>query len=219
MATIKIKEDSFEYEEIELSYATNIPLNQEIAKELLLMVKSVFDENNLPFFLAFGTLLGAIRDDNFIKGDEDIDVGIKDEEKLISIIPELYKKDVRLCRVLKSGVYSFMYKQGCYIDVYIARPFKFSLFALWCVNFAGYATPRSFFKEREFIDFLGEKFPSPKNPIKILRFWYGETWNIPVSGHSYTYEIRLAFLYKKIRRWLAKSVKFIIAYDLWSKNV
>ena len=64
------------YEEIK-------PLHEkqyEILKEL----KRVCDENGLMYYLAFGTLLGAVRHQGFIPWDDDIDTGmpIKDYRKL-----------------------------------------------------------------------------------------------------------------------------------------
>ena len=51
-------------------------LNQDDAKSLLLDVKEVFDKNGMEFFLVFGTLLGAYRENNFIKHDTDIDIAV-----------------------------------------------------------------------------------------------------------------------------------------------
>ena len=41
--------------------------DKNIAKENLLDIKKIFDENNLFFYLANGTLLGAVRDNDFIE--------------------------------------------------------------------------------------------------------------------------------------------------------
>jgi hypothetical protein len=51
-------------------------MENDIAFKSLLTVKSVFDKHGVPFFLAYGTLLGAYRDKNFLPEDDDIDLGV-----------------------------------------------------------------------------------------------------------------------------------------------
>jgi len=51
----------------------------------LKMVKKVFDEHDIPFWLDSGTLLGAVRDGKIIEWDDDIDISMNlfDGHKLI----------------------------------------------------------------------------------------------------------------------------------------
>jgi hypothetical protein len=51
-------------------------MENDIAFKNLLVVKSVLDRHKVPFFLAYGTLLGAYRDKDFLPGDDDIDLGV-----------------------------------------------------------------------------------------------------------------------------------------------
>jgi phosphorylcholine metabolism protein LicD len=213
MAVIKINGKDFEYEEIKLSYETNSAMDHVFAKELLLKVKDIFDRNNLKFGLVYGTLLGAVRDKDFIKGDEDIDVFIWNVKKLRLIIPELYDYGIKLCRV-NENLYSFMYQNSCYIDVYITRYYKFSIWGLYCFNLAGYATPKKYLKEMQSIEFQGTIFQCPKNPISLLEFWYGKTWNTPINSRGYKYEIFPAYMYKRFKNL----VKNLIVYGRWRKK-
>jgi len=39
-------------------------------------IKEIFDENNLPFYLDWGTLLGFVKYKKMLAGDDDLDLGI-----------------------------------------------------------------------------------------------------------------------------------------------
>lgn len=62
--------------------------NQKILTELLNMVCSLCEEHGIPYWLDFGTLLGAIRHGGFIPWDDDIDISMMraDVEKLENIL-------------------------------------------------------------------------------------------------------------------------------------
>jgi len=51
-------------------------MDKKLAIEDLELVKQVLDQHKMPFFLAYGTCLGAYRDGDFLPGDDDIDLGI-----------------------------------------------------------------------------------------------------------------------------------------------
>lgn len=61
----------------------------EIAKE----IRRVCDENNIRYFLACGTFLGAVRHQGFIPWDDDMDIGMlrSDYEKFCRIAPQKLK--------------------------------------------------------------------------------------------------------------------------------
>jgi len=51
-------------------------MNNELAEKDLKIVKQILDKEGVPFFLAYGTALGAYRDKEFLPGDDDIDLGV-----------------------------------------------------------------------------------------------------------------------------------------------
>jgi len=218
MAQINIEGNKFEYEEVRLSYDTIKAMDKQIAKELLIEVRKIFNSNGVKFCLVFGTLLGAVRDKDFINGDEDIDIYTPDEKGLLKMIPKLYENNIKICRAYKHKLYSFIYRDGCYVDVYILRPYKFSLWGKKCFNLAGYATPKKYLMETQKIEFLNEMFDCPLNPEGILEFWYGKSWQIPKSGHNFRYEIYPAYCYKRIIYFIKSIIKVLIGYKYWRKK-
>ena len=53
-------------------------MDKELATKNLKLLKKVFDKFGVRFFLAYGTCLGAYRDNNFLPGDNDIDIMVTD---------------------------------------------------------------------------------------------------------------------------------------------
>lgn len=71
---------------------------QLVALHLLHVLDRVCRENDIPYFLVGGTLLGAMRHDGFIPWDDDIDVGMrtKDFKKFLKVAPHCLPEDVYL---------------------------------------------------------------------------------------------------------------------------
>lgn len=83
--------------------------SKKIQFEILKYIHDICEENNLQYFLAYGSLLGAVRHSGFIPWDDDIDIYMP-----ISSINELYRlleKDVRykMCMPACTDGYFYMY--------------------------------------------------------------------------------------------------------------
>ena len=48
--------------------------------EMLKEIKKIFDQNDIPFYLAYGTALGCVRHKGFIPWDDDIDIYVKSSD-------------------------------------------------------------------------------------------------------------------------------------------
>jgi len=206
MEKIIIKGKEILYSPEHLSYETSVPLNIEEAKKNLLDFKKIADDNNLVFILAYGTLLGAIREHNFIKHDIDIDLIIHDEEKLIDIIPMLQNIGFNFIRYEEiKGIYSFK-RESVYIDAYVARLVKKYYYI------ENKKIKSSYITKTQFYSFLDASFLIPKEYKKIFVELYGKDWLIPKKdkyGIFQEHDIsKNLFIY--IKNFIPQKIKIMI---------
>lgn len=161
-----------------------------LAKIVLLEVKKVLDVLQVEFFLNFGTCLGAIREQNFIDIDFDIDLGIKH----LHLLPKL--------NVIKS-----VFDVLGYETHYLASPYSYNRMLKlekfnirvdlinWDLHKGFYfnpiqpsgechVIPQKLFDNLVEIDFLGEKFKIPSPVEEYLVLLYGENWRTKDENHS-----------------------------------
>lgn len=197
----KYKNLTFSYEYEYLVEENLLELNKQDALNLLLKVQRCAREHGIDIFLAFGTLLGAVRDKDFIKGDKDADTYVKDEEAFFKILPYLKEQGVELVRYIKNIEFSFRDKEhpGVFVDVFVMKHAN-SIWGIYCYELGGFVTPKKYLKYDDEIEFLGHMFKTPKHPVSLLEFWYGDTWNIPISKSvkKYIYEVKSHYYWKII---------------------
>ena len=218
--TIVINGKQFTYQDEinDLTHETISAIREEQAQALLSRTKDLFSTIGLDFYLGFGTLLGAVRDKTLIKGDEDVDVIICDEDKLFNSLPYLAENKFCVCRIIKHTLYSFRIGDNSYIDVYILRNLRWSVWAVYCIKLAFWYVPKKFFREYQDINFLGVQCKCPKEPEKLLEFWYGKTWRTPVRGHNFIYEVKSAYYWHKIKDKVKSIIKVLIGYKHWKRD-
>lgn len=180
MGEIIIKEKVFNFNEIELTYENAQVLDSTIAKNNLLDFKKVLDEQKITFLIMHGTLLGAVRDNCFIKHDIDIDTCTYNEKKLIESIPLLDKVGLKLCRYEPNIIYSFI-RDNVYIDVYIVNKLQ-GLIRPFYVRYLTHIIPRKYFRHPKKMFFLDVEFNIPNHSLDLLEFWYGPDWKKPISN-------------------------------------
>lgn len=180
-------------------------LNIRIAKENILILRKILNKTQIRWSLIFGTLLGAVRENNFIEHDTDIDILVyhEDSEKLFKILHLLENKGFRIVRFYKSRILSVERKNEL-IDFFF---FKKTFFGRNC---GVYYIPKKFFKTFNKIKFLSKDFTVINDVKKYLEYQYGSTWKISIKndfakGNYFGFvslgefgRTKLPFLYYKI---------------------
>lgn len=156
------------------------PIDIPIATENLLIVKSVFRDKGIPFWLMYGTLLGAIRDGAFIPGDTDTDLGVyeTDMEKVLEAFSDMKVAGFEVIRTaLKDGLVTLL-RRKMYIDFYVMT----KVGSFWRYG-DGPLTTHDHFSDLIRIPFLGTEFLAPGNPVTFLKAKYGD-WKSPGGKHA-----------------------------------
>jgi phosphorylcholine metabolism protein LicD len=174
---IQTSKGIFTYEPVEL-YVGKKYLDPIISKNNLLDFKAVMEKHDIHYGLWFGTLLGAIREKDFIKHDEDTDVFMLDEdrEKVLDALYDFEEVGLKVIRYEHNGeILSFM-RDGDYIDIYFYRK---SLNQRVTVD---NGIDGKYLESTVMTDFLGTQFPVPNHPKEVVKILYGENWHIPLEG-------------------------------------
>lgn len=151
------------------------------AAENLMVLKEVLDKNNVKFGLIAGTLLGAVREKDFIEHDEDIDLYFMEEDKesLLDSLHDLIAEGFEIARYDGRELMSII-RKGEYIDLYIFRKDDNNI-----RNCCGWCIPEYFLKETTLLEFKGAEFMVPKEYEEYLFYQYGKNWRTPIQYVSF----------------------------------
>ncbi len=120
MASIKTPEGRLHYKPKNLFLGCK-QIDRDIAFRNLGDLLRVMERHDILVTPALGTLLGIIRENNFIEWDEDIDLFVleEDKDKLLSSFRDLGREGFELVRVDRCGLLYSVMREGEYIDFYI----------------------------------------------------------------------------------------------------
>ena len=74
-------------------------------------IKKICDENEIPYFLANGTLLGAVKYNGYIPWDDDIDICLKRKDyiKLLEVMENEKNEEYELLTIYNTKDYYYPY--------------------------------------------------------------------------------------------------------------
>lgn len=154
------------------------------AEKALVDLNNLFKSNNLEFFLVSGTLLGAIRENQLLGHDNDIDVGVFDQippQEIYNIIKESEKFFELKSRSDK--IIRLKHINGINIDIFYHYEED---------DFYWHSGVKVKWKNSKFItkeiEFLDEIFSIPENPELYLSENYGEGWIYPQPDFDSTFD-------------------------------
>ncbi len=178
-------------------------MNYSAALMLLVDVTAVLDKYKCTHWLSDGTLLGAIRDNNFMAQDDDLDLGVWAADFDIRVIHELIEKFscvlLRLQGKPDDGMLITVGRAGIHLDMFFYYPYKKSaknkdatkIYSSFYTLEKPYNTSNKA-KRYDFIyphyksliryAFLGHEFWVPKNAEEYLVTEYGPEWVIDKTG-------------------------------------
>lgn len=149
---------------------------QKLNRTLKFIVQLLHKNNINDWFVCYGTLLGLIRENNCIDGDDDIDIIVekKNYKKIKNLLLthnlEIENYDNRILKTKETNEYAS-------IDIYMADYNEDNIFDLW-----NKLTIQNCYlnKKKKFIEikWKGEKVYIPNNYKKILVNRYGNDWMI-----------------------------------------
>ena len=191
-----------------------------IRKKEFLKICDILDDLNINYFLQTGVLLGAVRENDFIKWDWGVDISVFTDEFKNQIDPltlSLKKANFEIIYVLNKKNDLKIYFKGKY-------PKDVTGYTIFSWNYSkkndfywrrNYSVPSKFLKSFSSVFFLGRKFRCPKNPEEYLTYAYGN-WKKPIrtsdkeiyNSNDY-HKLQKVFLWKKIIHVFKRNLNYI----------
>lgn len=158
----------------------------------------------LPFVLSSGTLLGAVRDQDFCAGDEDdIDVSVMDHHwhRLGRLTERLWFRatDRFIFRENIEGVKVELVGSPVHVDIQRMHrhPERDEVYNFGRVNIGGEQVfcvdmyPGYHFRFLDSVNFLGHVVGMPNDVEKLLAWRYGPEWRTPLSREAWDWPSRI----------------------------
>ena len=160
----------------------------------MLEIKEILDRLKVKFYLSDGTMLGAIRNKNFIPGDDDMELRTPAKGWDFSVVKDFKEKGFRCAKITRPNLYQdkssgiILSKRGIRIGIglnYYYPPENLAIYLSGRPLDHATVQPAKFYRGDHFIDFLGATFRIPYPPEEYLEALYDENWRIPMTRKAW----------------------------------
>ena len=178
-------------------------IDKKIARENLVLLKRLCDVAGLKFILFYGSLLGAVREHDFITHDKDIDVVMykTDMSKFLNMLFDLRKEGFELARYECRGFLSII-RKGEYIDVYFYEPYPKDTNLWYCCQDI---CDKKYVLDLMPYEFLGKEYLIPRDYIGYMEYYFGSNWRTPIQQFNYN-KTALA----KLKEYIVQYIKAVL---------
>jgi GT2 family glycosyltransferase len=160
-------------------------MNKELAKQFLFEVDEIFKKYNITYWLDCGTLLGAIRNKDFIDWDDDLDIGtykpiFLDYDLWQKIISDFLEKNIFIITTWGDSVFTckkIENNEEITMDIHTYKKVNNEYQCAMKDNL--FSIPEELFNTLDSIKFLDKNFNIPHQPDKFLSLWFGNNWREP----------------------------------------
>ncbi len=179
--------------------------------EILNSIKTVMQEMQKSWFITDGTLLGLVRDGNFIEHDTDIDIGVFFEEwkerDVFDFIKRMLVFDLEIKYIFGDFTNNFemsFVKNGIKTDFFFYREKEDGMIIFHAFKNGGrdilkdvitYEYRSHLIKNIKPMFFIKSEYSAPADPVSVLEAKYGADWRTPNKGWDWAYDP------KNIRLW------------------
>ncbi len=177
-----------------------------IRKKEFLLICDILNKLKVNYFLQAGILLGAIRDNDFIKWDWDIEISVFGEEfndKIDDVANELKLNQFKISNINKKhndSKIDFIGELDQSVTGYTIWSWYHSKIrkVYWRRDLS---VPEKYFQNLSKIEFMGRIFNCPSNPEEYLAHAYGD-WRTPLRSSDKDVYLSDKFKNKKFSKFL-----------------
>ena len=156
----------------------------------LLSVSSLIKD--IEYFIFYGTLLGIVRENNIIKGDDDVDFMVNYKSKKLLLkkmkLNKTFKINNKVCNDYFAQFIKTNKKVKTFVDFYfyLKDPNKDYIIDKhnWLGNIKDKRFALHFPKKMIFPIVKSKKFNMPQDPKGTCVYLYGKTWSTPLKKNT-----------------------------------